>query len=350
MRSRRIAPWLACAAATVAALTAPSAHAQAPAARLVLVTIDGYRWQDLFRGADPALVTDARYRARYVDVPDRAGALTPFLLSFSEHGALIGNRDAGSCAQVANDYWFSYPGYAELLSGRPNPRVRSNQATANDDVTVLERLSKRPEFAGQIAVFAEWNVVPAILNVARSGLDVFIPPDEDADHDPQVIAAVRAAMTAPTRLTWIALGDTDNFAHAGDYEGYLRAASEADMLIAEIWRTIEADADMSERTTMIVTADHGRGESQDGAWRGHGSGRWRGMHVPGLHHEGSDAIFIAARGPGIAVGDPYKDGACARLAQVTATLLASLGLADEEIQPDMAAPLDIFEDASALSP
>src|SRR6185503_4338146 len=125
---------------------------------------------------------DAAYRARYVDVPDRAQALAPFLLSFARDGALIGNRDAGSCARVSNDFWFSYPGYAEMLAGRPNPRVRSNQATPNDDVTVLERLAQRPEFTGQVRVFAEWNAVPAIVNAERSGIPVSLPPNYEAPH------------------------------------------------------------------------------------------------------------------------------------------------------------------------
>lgn len=72
-----------------------------------------------------------------MDVPDRAAALAPFILSFAQSGALVGNRDAGSCARVANRYWFSYPGYAEILAGRPNPSVQYNAAIPNSDVTVL---------------------------------------------------------------------------------------------------------------------------------------------------------------------------------------------------------------------
>lgn len=204
-------------AAVALLMLAPArpAAAQEPA-YVVLVTIDGLRWEELFRGADPVLVSDERYRARYVDVPDRAQALAPFLLSFAQHGALIGDRDNGSCARVVNDFWFSYPGYAEILAGRPNPGARSNQAIPNQDVTVLERLARRPEFEGQVRAFAEWHVVPAILHTERSGIPVFVTPDRDAPHDPQVIAAARAAFAELPRVTWIALGDTDNRAHEGD--------------------------------------------------------------------------------------------------------------------------------------
>ncbi len=268
-------------AALCAALTLP-VHAQEPPPSLILVTIDGYRWEELFRGADPGLVTDERYRARYIDAPDRAQALTPFLLSFGQTGALIGNRDANSCARVANDFWFSYPGYAEMLAGRPNPRVRYNAAIPNDDVTVLERLAQRPDFSGQVRVFAEWETMRAILNTERSGLSVFTPPDYQAPHDPQVIPAARAALVDPPRLLWVALGDTDNRAHEGNYEAYLAAASEADAFVREIWEAYQANPRTAGRTTMIVTADHGRGRAEDDRWTGHGSGRWRGIVVPGL--------------------------------------------------------------------
>lgn len=323
--------------ALLIAFAAP-ARAEEEPRYLVFVTIDGYRWQDLFRGADPDLVTDARYRARYVDVSDRAQALTPFLLSFAQDGALIGNRDAGSCARVTNDYWFSYPGYAEMLAGRPNRRVRYNAAIPNDDVTVLERLSQ----AGvSVSVFAEWAVMRAILNVERSGLPLFVTPDYDAPHDPQVIPAARAALTDPPRVLWVALGDTDNRAHEGKYEEYLAAATESDNFVREIWEAYQANPRTAGRTTMIVTADHGRGEAANERWRGHGSGRWRHVIVPGLRHVGSDAIFIAARGPGVAAAPQYNAGNCASVSQIAATLLAVLG--EESLaQPDMAPPLEVF--------
>lgn len=304
---------------------------------LVFVTIDGYRWQELFRGADPSLVADPGYRARYVDVPNRAQALTPFLLSFAREGVLIGNRDENSCARVSNDFWFSYPGYAEMLAGRPNPRVRYNAAVPNDDITVLERLSQRYS----VRVFAEWDVVRAILNVDRSGLAVFVTPNPDERHDPQVIPEARAALADPPDILWVALGDTDNRAHEGKYEEYLAAATEADNFVREIWEAYQANPRTAGRTTLIVTADHGRGPAENDRWTGHGSGRWRGIRVPGLYHEGSDAIFIAARGPNIVAAPVYNMDNCASVSQIAATMIAVFG-EDDLVQPDMAPPLAIF--------
>jgi hypothetical protein len=335
--------------AALAAFSAWVVHAQAQETEtppyVVFVTIDGYRWQDLFRGADPALVQDERYRERYVDVPDRAAALTPFLLSFREQGALIGNRDEGSCARVSNDFWSSYPGYAEMMAGRPNPRVRYNAAVPNDDITVLERLIRRPELADDVRVFAEWDVMQAILNTERSRIPVFNPPNPRAPHDPQLLEAMQTLLTALPRVTWIAFGDTDNRAHEGDYDAYLAAATEADNFIRALWDSIEANPETAGRTTLIVTTDHGRGDAENNRWTGHGSGRWRGIRVPGLYHEGSEAIFIAARGPGIVAAPQYDMDNCASVSQIAATLLRAFDLLGQEGQPDMAAPLEVFSTA-----
>jgi hypothetical protein len=84
--------------------------------KLVLVTFDGVRWQEVFRGADAALSANAEYTnlgewlmTAYLEPEDRAAAVMPFVHGvMAEQGVLIGDRDAGECAEVANDMWFSY--------------------------------------------------------------------------------------------------------------------------------------------------------------------------------------------------------------------------------------------------
>jgi arylsulfatase A-like enzyme len=148
-------------------------------------------------------------------------------------------------------------------------------------------------------------------------------------------------MAALPRVTWIAFGDTDNRAHEGEYEAYLAAAAEADLFVRGLWEAIEADPRTAGRTILIVTSDHGRGAAENDRWTGHGSGRWRGIRVPGLHHEGSDAVFIAVRGPGVALQQGYDASDCAALAQVGATILESVGLGELRAA-DAAAPLRVF--------
>lgn len=302
--------------------------------RAVLVTIDGLRWQDAFHGPDPALAAE----------DDRGRDLMPFLKSFAREGVFIGDRRANSCMRVENKYWFSYPGYTEMLAGRPNPRIRANSEQWNDDVTVLEWLNGRDAFRGQVRVFAEWAKVPYIVNTQRSGLPVSVAAQSLTLRDPPTMAVAQTMFIEPTRVAWIDLGDTDTRAHDGDYAGTLDAAAHADAFLADLWAKIEAHPDWAGQTTLIVTVDHGRGEAPDDKWRGHGSGWYRGVRVPGVGWPGSDATWLAARGPAIAPGggQSYTPENCATTAQVAATLLRSVGEDPSAYRADVRAALEVF--------
>ena len=312
--------------------------------RVLLVTIDGFRWQEVFHGADPALATTPEDKARYIDVPDRAAALTPFLQSLKTDGVLIGDREAGSCARVENRYWFSYPGYAEMLSGRPNPRVKANAKIINDDVTVLEWLNTQPGFANSVRVSAEWDVVPFILNAPRSHLPIAVAPQATKDRDRPTIAAAIDMLAQAPRVAWVDLGDTDSRAHEGDYSAYLAAAARADAFLADAWAKLQADPRTAGQTTLIVTADHGRGGSAGGQWHGHGSGYYRGVWVPGVRKPGSDAVFMGARGPDVMTGSGarYTTANCAVTGQIASTLLRGVGIDASAYRADVRPPLDIF--------
>ena len=91
----------------------------------VLITFDGLRWQEVFSGLDRELATHEEFSEQselilerfWRDSADeRAEALLPFLHNtVFRKGSFVGNRDAGSCAEVTNDWYFSYPGYSEIL-------------------------------------------------------------------------------------------------------------------------------------------------------------------------------------------------------------------------------------------
>ncbi|HSY67674.1 MAG TPA: hypothetical protein VK813_03475 [Edaphobacter sp.] len=120
---------------------------------VLLVMTDGLRWQEVFRGADPTLLTKANNNEQPVDAlaqlylqptpEERRAALMPFLWShIVPEGEIYGNRDKGSEAYVTNGLNFSYPGYNETLTGRPDPRITSNDNVPNPNVTVLEWLNR----------------------------------------------------------------------------------------------------------------------------------------------------------------------------------------------------------------
>ena len=99
---------------------------------VIFLMTDGFRWQDMFAGAEEALVNKhdggiadmASFKKRFCrDSPEaRREALLPFVWGVvARHGQIYGNRWKGSEARVTNGLKFSYPGYQETLCGFRRP-------------------------------------------------------------------------------------------------------------------------------------------------------------------------------------------------------------------------------------
>lgn len=351
------------------------ALALAPAAaqtNLLLVTIDGLRWQEVFRGPDPQLLAEASWNKLDRDLGQRFGNaadLMPFLHgTLLQQGAVLGNRDAGSCARVTNPWYFSYPGYNEILTGRADPAIDSNAAVPNPNVTVLEWLQRQPLFAGKVAAFGSWDVFPAILNAARSGIPVNVgrkaAPANATEallsrlHDdiPSPWPTVRLdAFThhyalshlaeARPRVLYISYGETDDFAHDGHYDQYLLAANRTDRFLSELWDFVQADPDYRANTVLFITVDHGRGEVPLETWQHHASQAATSGYLQSLAQYpegivGSDAVWMAALGPGIAANGVVPTTDCAGSNQIAATLLRLLELDPAAFDTNIGAPLE----------
>src|SRR5687768_1677035 len=116
--------------------------------RLILVTIDGTRWQEVFRGADEAMWptkgTSGPLPYRGTSAEERRRALMPFLWDMVvARGQIFGDADAGSVFNVQNPHRVSYPGYHDLLSGFTSPDISNNDKVPNPDLTVLAWLNDR---------------------------------------------------------------------------------------------------------------------------------------------------------------------------------------------------------------
>ena len=81
------------------------------ARRVVFVTVDGYRWQELFSGADSLLIgNNEQLKANYwkTTAEERRSLLMPFTWSeIARNGLMIGNRWKGCRMQVKNKMQFS---------------------------------------------------------------------------------------------------------------------------------------------------------------------------------------------------------------------------------------------------
>ncbi len=150
---------------------------------LIVVTLDGFRWQEVFGGADSLLLHNGSYTAdtatyhrRYwaPTAAERRQRLLPFFWSsLQEHGQLYGNRDCNNQMNVANSLWFSYPGYNELFTGRADDtRISTNSKLPNPHENVLEYISRQKGFRNKVVAFCSWDVFPAILNEKRARFSV----------------------------------------------------------------------------------------------------------------------------------------------------------------------------------
>src|SRR6185295_7452280 len=260
-------------AAALAVLCTLPAASQSGIRHVVVITLDGLRWQEFFTGADRSYFKRAKdgkpgaaeQRFWRATVPDRRMALMPFVwTTIAGRGQVFGDPASDSVSQLTNGLWFSYPGYSEMFTGIADPRINSNDKVPNPNVTVLEWLNQRPGFEGRVAAFGAWDVLPYILNVSRSTLVVgsgFEPypqassADERAINDlaadlprlwdygpvdaPIVYAAIEYARVKQPRVFYIMLGEGDEWAHEGRYDLYLDATHRADRYIERVWTTLQ---------------------------------------------------------------------------------------------------------------
>jgi hypothetical protein len=138
---------------------------------IVLITFDGLRWQELFKGADSLMVNDTgmietpnSLLADYwsTDPIKRREMLFPFFWNtIAKEGQLYGNRAYGNLVDNQNKMWFSYPGYNEVLTGfADDKRITSNDKINNQNVTFLEHLNRMPDYQGKVMAFGSWDVFP----------------------------------------------------------------------------------------------------------------------------------------------------------------------------------------------
>ena len=100
--------------------------------------------------------------------------------------------------------------------------------------------------------------------------------------------ALEELKTNKPRVLYISYGETDEWAHAGFYRSYLDAAHQVDAWIKEIWDFVQNDPQYKDKTALVFTTDHGRGDKVKAEWTSHGN-----------KFEGSSAIWFAAMGPKI---------------------------------------------------
>ena len=325
---------------------------------LIVIGWDGVRWQEIYTGVDSAIMTNHTYtrnssemRAKYwaEDVTTRREKLLPFFWgTLVEKGQLYGNRTLGSKVDVANRWHVTLPGFTETLIGFADSAVDGNHSVPEKDANVLEFINNQAAYKGKVAVFATSKLYDNILNVKRSGLIINCDSEEVAKPgtafqllneeqrlSPQIFGERLDLVTYfqakeylkeyHPRVLYINFSEPDNYAHAGSYDWYISTLHGQERLIADLWNYIQSIPQYKDKTTLLISNDHGRGDKVKSQWTSHG---------PGI--QDSKDIFILAMGPDLpSTGEMSTDQQLYQ-GQVAATLAKFLGLdyvADHPVMP-----------------
>lgn len=326
------------------------------AENLIVITIDGARWNDVFGGADSTILYNDKFKkteaARLTrkfwaeTVNERRQKLMPFLWSTIEkEGRIYGNREYGNKVSVKNLTNISKPGYSEIFTGTVDTSIKSNDLTKNPNTNVFEFINKQPSFEGKVASFASWDRAAAYLNAERSGFLINgghvdmtgteLSPLQKTLNNLQQLAH-RGESSRPDYITYlhakeylrinqprvlsIGFAWTDDMAHDGSYPLYLEKIFTFDTMIADLWNYVQSLPQYKDKTALLITVDHGRGLSEQ--WTSHGAS---------IPH--SNEIWFAIMGPGISPKGEMKVNADLYQNQFAQTMAYLLGLQYQSPQP-----------------
>lgn len=274
------------------------AETSGPPAHVVIVAIDGVRARDVFLGADPS-------RGAAVDTP---AEVVPNLTRLAASGWGIGP----GAMRASGPNFISLPGYAEILAGRPASCQR-NDCDERPESTLIDALADAGFPPSRIGVVSSWGrieavaarapnraftscgrvhlereagLAPEVGEALRNGaVSAPYPGADDYRPDAQTMEVALAYMRAERpRFLFVSLGDTDEYAHAGDYDRYLASLRRADAFVGALHELLESFARDGEPHLMLVTTDHGRAED----FRDHGA-----------EHPESSEVWLIGSGTGL---------------------------------------------------
>lgn len=254
---------------------------------VVLIAIDGVRWQDIFQGADANLLSASG--VGHAEAPKTAEQLAPNIHALARRGVAIGGA-TGEPFSASGPNFVSLPGYAELLQGRP-ARCFENDCRDTLSFTILDAFSGEYE-PERVAAFSSWTNIervaasPSSTALVSAGRTGGWTRDALLTSDSKVGALVKRAQESPVdvlggdyrsdahtadialqylesskpRFMFVSLGDTDEHAHHGRYTNYLEALGRADAFVGDVVRITRAWEAEGVQTLVVVTTDHGRAD------------------------------------------------------------------------------------------
>ena len=331
---------------------------------VLLITLDGVRNQEIFGGLDAPIFrstnknfekTSAFKRFNAGTAAERRARLMPFFWNtlMQHHGSIAGNRELKSEVKTTNRLWFSYPGYSELLTGQAHDEmIKSNEHPQNPFPSVLDFLHRKlRQGPNSVAEFSSWDAFMRIATnkpgsfVVNAAYETYPTQDKEINElfrlQSQVLSpwpsvrhdyftfrlALAHIKRHETRAIHIGFDETDDYAHDKNYERVLDALHMTDKWIEELWRFVESDPRYRGKTSIVITTDHGRGNSPRD-WSDHGE------DVPEAQY-----IWMAFLSPDIDLRGEWRNVDTIYQNQVAATLSKLMGLDYSEQNRDAGSPI-----------
>jgi len=297
---------------------------------VIVVALDGVRWQEIFEGTGELHERDAR-----VPVQDPEQLVPNLSRWATEQGSSVGAPGFGAMRATGPDY-LSLPGYTEIMTGRPPKDCQSNFCGAVKIPTMLDQ-AKEAYPDEHVAVVSSWERIAYAASPTLEGIDFSSGrmrangvPDlwlREARRYPSwpgegeyradaftMPVALNVLKKERPKLMFIGLGDTDEHAHHGDIPSYVGALRAADAFLGRLEDTLADMGERGHRTAIFVTCDHGRNAD----FREHG-GEW----------PESGRVWLVATGAGIAV-EGKVDTHDVHLADLAPTVRELLDLPTDE--------------------
>src|SRR6185436_4639912 len=126
---------------------------------------------------------------------------------------------------------------------------------------------------------------------------------------------------------YLALGETDDWAHDGRYDKVLEAYARSDEYLKQLWTWLQSQPQYRGRTHLLITTDHGRGHTAKD-WKDHGK-----------NVAGASETWMAFASPSMSLRGEWNSHSPIVAAQVAATLVTWMGGEWTAFDPSAAPPV-----------
>jgi len=251
---------------------------------VVLLMVDGVRWQEIFHGPDPIIDSSTNESNIFKNIFPR----------LDKTAFLSGDHKKGDANTVSNKVMLSLPAYQSIMAGKTTD-CRNNFCGRIELETLPERIQRELRLKKTaVATIASWSKISVAVEhlkgrtFVNAGLQPILegvmnsttlelnkkqgedlPPWSARKDEYTFSHALNYLKNNKPRFLFISLNDSDEFAHRGEYPKYISTLKGYDEKIKTLLATLDGMGEYGRATSVIITTDHGRGDAEN--WTHHGS-------------------------------------------------------------------------------